>query len=138
MRVIVDTNVLVSGLISDAGAPTRIVDAILKGDFVPIMSSATFAELEEVLYRSKLQAYFRRAGITPYHLLASLEQIAQFVKPRPSKTPIRDDKDRPFLELAATRPAPDFIITGDKDFEQDRYESVPVISASLFVEAMLR
>ena len=138
MRVIVDTNVLVSGLISDAGAPARIVDAILNGDLVPVMSPATFAELEDVLHRPTLQAYFRRAGITPYHLLASLEQIAQFVTPRPSKTPIRDAKDRPFLELAATRPAPDFIVTGDKDFEQDRYEGVPVISASLFVEAVLR
>ena len=138
MQVIVDTNVLVSGLISDAGAPARIVDAILNGDLVPVMSPATFAELEDVLHRPKLQAYFRRAGITAFHFLANLERLAQFVTPRPSKTPIRDAKDRLFLELAATRPAPDFIVTGDKDFEQDRNEGVPVISASLFVEAVLR
>jgi len=137
VRVIVDTNVLISGLISDSGAPAQIVDAILAGSIIPVMSAATFAELEEVLHRPRLQPYFRRAQLTPYLLLSQLEQIAQFVKPKPSKTPIRDDNDRPFLELAATRPAPDFIITGDKDFEQGRYESVPVISASVFVDAIL-
>jgi putative PIN family toxin of toxin-antitoxin system len=137
VRVIVDTNILVSGLISDSGPPARIVDAILKGNVIPVLSLATFAELEDVLHRPHLQVYFRRAGVTPYHLLAALERVAQFVSTRPSQAPIRDNKDRPFLELAASRPAPDFIITGDKDFEQGRYENVPVISATLFVKEIL-
>lgn len=137
MRVIVDTNILVSGLISQSGAPAKILDAILKGHIIPIMSPATFAELDEVLHRPQLQQYFRRAELSPYQLLQHLELLAQIIKPRTSRTPIRDDKDRPFLELAATRPAPDFIITGDKDFEENRYEGVPVISASLFVKAIL-
>lgn len=137
MRVIVDTNVLVSGLISDSGAPARIVDAILDGEIVPVLSRATFAELEEVLNRPRLQVYFGRAGVSPFDLLAALGQIAHFVKPRPSKASIRDPKDRIFLELAAARPMADFIVTGDKDFEEDRYEGVAVISASLFVETVL-
>jgi len=138
VRVIVDTNVLVSGLISDFGAPAQIVDAILKGDILPVMSEATLAELEEVLHRPRTQAYFRRAAVMPFHLLSALEQIAHFVKPRPTKAHIRDDKDRLFLELAATRPAADFIVTGDNDFEEKQYEGVPVITASMFVEAILR
>jgi len=137
VRVIIDTNILVSGLISQSSPPAKIIDAILKGYIIPIMSPTTFAELEEVLHRPQLLQYFRRADLTPYQLLNQLELIAQIVKPRASRTPIRDNKDRPFLELAATRPAPDFIITGDKDFEENRYEGVPVISASLFVKAIL-
>lgn len=66
MRVIVDTNIWVSGLISDRGAPARVVDAVLKGDIVPVMSEATFAELEDVLHRPSLQVYFRRASVTPF------------------------------------------------------------------------
>ncbi len=137
MRVIVDTNILISGLISQSGPPAKIIDAILKGHIIPIMSPATFAELEEVLHRPQLQRYFRRVELTPYQLLNQLELITQIIKPRTSHTPIRDNKDRPFIELAATRPAPDFIITGDKDFEENHYENVPVISASLFVKAIL-
>ncbi len=114
MRVVVDTNVLVSGLISSSGPPAEIVDAILKGTVVPVMSQATFAELEEVLHRPRLLPYFKRADITPFQLLASLEKVAQFIKPKPSKVPLRDPSDRIIAELAATRPAPDFIVTGDR------------------------
>jgi hypothetical protein len=138
VRVIVDTNVLVSGLISETAAPARIVDAILGGQAIPVMSRDTFAELEEVLTRPRLQVYFRRAGITPFELLAALQRVATFVRPRPSKMIVRDRKDRPFLELAATSPKADFLITGDKDFEAPRYEGVTVISASLFVESVLK
>lgn len=138
MRVIVDTNVLVSGLISDSGPPAKIIDTILQGELIPVMSKATFAELEEVLNRPRMQSYFRRAGVTPHLLLSNLEQTAQFVKPRTARSKIRDKADKIFLELAATRPAPDFIITGDRDFEQGRYTGVPVISASVFVATVLQ
>ena len=36
----------------------------------------------------------------------------------------------------ASNPAPEFLITGDKDFEDQRYRNVPVISASLFVDIL--
>lgn len=90
-----------------------------------------------MLHRPPLQTYFRRAAVTPFQLLTELRQVAQFVKPRIVKTSIRDEKDRPFIELAAARPAADFIITGDKDFQEEQYQGVPVVNASLFVTAVL-
>lgn len=138
MRVIIDTNVLVSGLISRSGPPAQIINAVLRGEIVPVMSDATFAELEEVLHRPRLQPYFRDSQITPFQLLTVLRTVAVFSKPGHSRQRMRDPGDRPFVELAATHPAPDFIVTGDKDFEQDRYHGVPVISASLFVKTVLR
>ncbi|MEK7223500.1 MAG: putative toxin-antitoxin system toxin component, PIN family [Pseudomonadota bacterium] len=54
MRVIIDTNVLVSGLISRSGPPAQIINAVLRGEIVPVMSDVTFAELEEVLHRPRL------------------------------------------------------------------------------------
>ena len=137
MRVILDTNVLVSGLISEIGPPARIVDAVSRCEIIPVMSPATFAGLEEILHRSELQRYFRRAGVTAFQFLTVLRQVAQLVRPRASIAPIRDEKDRPFLELAASRPAADYLVTGDKDFENQHYEDIPVISESLFVEKVL-
>lgn len=138
MRVVIDTNVLVSGLISRSGPPAQIVNAVLQGDIIPVMSEATFAELEEVLHRPRLQSYFRDSRITPFQLLTILRTVAEFSKPGQSRQRMRDPADRPFVELAATHPAPDFIVTGDKDFEQNHYHGVPVISASLFVKTVLR
>lgn len=101
------------------------------------MSEATFAELEDVLHRPKIQRYFRHADITPFSFLTVLHAIAEFKNPKKSAAFIRDEKDRPFIELAATTPKVDFIITGDKDFEGTQYENVPVVSASIFFEAIL-
>ncbi len=138
MRVVIDTNVLVSGLISRSGPPARIVNAVLRGEIVPIMSDATFAELEEVLHRPRLQPYFRDSHITPFQFLTALRTVAKFSKPGHSRQHIRDPADRAFVELAASHPTPDFLVTGDKDFEQGHYHGVPVISASLFVKTILR
>ena len=137
MRVVIDTNILISGLISSSGPPAKIINALLKGDIIPVMSEATIAELEAVLQRPRLKLYFSRAGVNPALFLADFHKVAQLATPHPVSTSIRDEKDRPFLELMASSPAPEFLITGDKDFEGQQYRNVPVISASLFVD-MLR
>jgi len=138
VRAIIDTNVLVSGLISPSGPPSKIIDAILRGDIIPVMSPATFAELEDVLHRPQLQRYFRRAKLTPFQLLSQLHTVAEIAAPKKASSRIRDEKDRAFIELAATRPPVDFLVTGDKDFDQATYEDVTVISASLFAELLAR
>lgn len=137
MRVIIDTNILVSGIISESGTPAKIVDAMLQGQIIPVMSTVTFQELEDVLSKPRLQRYFKRSGISTHEFLANLEKVAEFIQPTPTNAVIRDEKDRPFIELAATVPSPEYIITGDKDFEQANYSGVPVISASLFVRKIL-
>jgi predicted nucleic acid-binding protein len=63
--------------------------------------------------------------------------VVEWVEVKPTELQIRDPKDQPFIDLATTSPRPDFIITGDKDFEQNRYGEVPVISATLFVKVIL-
>lgn len=81
---------------------------------------------------------YRRTGVTVFQFLTVLSQVAQLVRPHATIAPIRDEKDRPFLELAASRPAADYLVTGDKDFENQYYEGIPVKSASLFVETILK
>jgi len=137
LRVIVDTNVLISGLLSPTGSPAKIVNAILDGRIFPVMSKATFEELESVLSRPQLKVYFKKANVCPKTFLETLKAVTEFVQPQFTDALIRDNKDRPFLELAATIPAPAYLITGDKDFEQKRYHSVPVVSVSFFVTEIL-
>jgi putative PIN family toxin of toxin-antitoxin system len=49
VRVIVDTNVFVSGLINPGGAPGVVVGAALDGRVTPVFSIETLAELRDVL-----------------------------------------------------------------------------------------
>ncbi len=78
MRVIVDTNVFVSGLINPGGAPGVIVDAVLDGRITPVFSAETLAELSDVLMRPRLQRFFRRAAIEPQALLDRLADVGTF------------------------------------------------------------
>ena len=137
MRVIVDTNIIVSGLITPAGPPGKIVDALLQGLLVPVMSPATLAELQAVLSRPRLRRLFERAGIEATEFLDEFREFAEIIEPQPVDILVRDESDRIFLELAATRPPVDFLITGDQDFERQQYADVLVISAALFVKTIL-
>jgi uncharacterized protein len=130
VRAVVDTNVLISGLLSKSGAPGQIVDALIDGRIVPVFSPETLAELRDVLARPRLQPYLRRANVDPDGFLARLEQIADLVEPVQCPFPIRDPKDRPFLALVATPPEPDLLVTGDKDFTAGKYGKVPVVKAA--------
>ena len=138
MRVVLDTNILVSGLLSSGGPPAQIVQALLQGRLVPIMSAATFAELEEVVHRPKLRPSFLRSGVNPTSFIATVQAAAHFVLPLPTRTPLRDERDRIFLDLMATHPQPQYFVTGDQDFEAPHYSGVPVISAAEFVTLLKR
>ena len=51
MRVVIDTNVIVSGLRSKKGAAFRVLEGISKGIVKPVLSQALFLEYEDVLMR---------------------------------------------------------------------------------------
>ena len=61
MKAVLDTNVLVSGLLSHAGPPGKLVDAIETGLLVPVFSEPILFEYLEVLLRPKFQ--FEREDI---------------------------------------------------------------------------
>jgi uncharacterized protein len=138
VRVVLDTNIFVSGLLSAVGPPARIVQAVLQRRLVPVMSPATFAELDTVVHRPKLQPAFARAGVNLTNFLATVRAEAQFVDPHPTSTPLRDERDRPFLDLMATTPPPHYFVTGDKDFDAPQYSGVLVISAAEFADLLKR
>ena len=136
MRVVLDSNILVSGLISVNSPPAQILNAIRAGQIVAVMSEATLEELEQVLRRPAVLRYFRHSAITPDAFLADLRLHADLITPVPTTTVIRDEQDRLFLDLLATSPPPQYFVTGDKDFEASHYSGVPVISAAEFARLL--
>lgn len=107
MRAVVDTNVIVSGMLNGAGAPGKIVDAILRGEITVILSDLVMAEYQEVLRREKFS--FDLADILAF--LEVVDGDGEFVAPVFSSMPLPDPKDRPFLDAALTAICP--VITGN-------------------------
>lgn len=116
--------------------PALILNAVRVGQVVAVMSEATFAELEHVLHRPSVQRYFTYTTISPETFLADLRVQADLVIPIPSTAPIRDARDRVFLDLLTTEPSPQYFVTGDQDFEAAHYSGVPVISATKFARLL--
>lgn len=89
MRVVVDTNVLVAGVLSASGPPARIVEAILSGDVEPVFDASIRAEYGDVLGRREL-------SLDPARMAALLDVVDRFgfevaVPPWPEALPDPDD-----------------------------------------------
>ena len=111
-RVIIDTNVLLSALLFNAGMLNWLRHAWQAEDICPLSSRETAGELIRVLSYPK----FELSDDEQEDLLADyLPWCETVVVSEPPDVPqCRDPFDRPFLELALTAQA-DALITGDND-----------------------
>jgi len=71
MRVVADTNTIVSGLLW-RGAPRQVLDAARDGMITLFTSAILLAELEDVLKRAKLKEYQGISILTASELLARI------------------------------------------------------------------
>jgi putative PIN family toxin of toxin-antitoxin system len=107
MRIVLDTNILVSALLSPFGPPARVLDLILSGEIRLVYDDRMMAEYREVLARPK----FGFAPEDVADLLAFLETDGEPVTARPLPCELPDADDLPFLEVAAHAEAT--LVTGN-------------------------
>ncbi|WP_459724216.1 putative toxin-antitoxin system toxin component, PIN family [Sideroxyarcus sp. TK5] len=117
MRVVLDTNVLLSGIAYPASVPGKIMSAWRHGSIEVLLSVYILDELRRVLPRLT-----NRHGLTAVEiedLVDVLSLQAEVIEPLPSSEPdLRDADDQPVLGtlLAALKTSDvDYLITGDKD-----------------------
>ena len=112
LRAVLDTNLLVSALVFESPAMTWLRPAWQSGDFVPLASAETIAELERVLRYARFR--IPENGI-PDLLADYLPWCERVTVTEQLEVPdCRDPGDRPFLELTLAAQA-DFLVTGDAD-----------------------
>lgn len=109
MRVVVDTNVLVSGILRPAGPPGHILDLVLTRRVTLLVSSAVLSEYREVLSREEFG--FPKRSVDD--LLHFIEAYAEKVIAAGRTLSLPDPQDTAFL-LCAIEGRADFLITGNK------------------------
>ena len=135
LRVVLDTNVLLSALLFHAGALCWLRNAWQTDDIHPLSSRETMAELIRVLSYPK----FDLTGEEQEHLLADyLPWCETVVVPKPPAIPrCRDPFDRPFLELALVAQA-HALTTGDNDLlDLAKDFPVPILTPGAFRDTCL-
>src|SRR5260221_1257136 len=108
IRVVVDTNVVVSGNLVDEGLPASILDLAAHRKILMIVSPAILAEYETVLRRPQFKLSAARIAGS----LAIIRKTSKLIKPRQTLTISRDEADNRFYECAEVGKA-DFLITGN-------------------------
>ena len=131
--VIVDTNVVVAGLLTkqDASPLARILDGMLGAAFPFALSEALLAEYRAVLVRPVLRKLHGLTVAEVEAILTDLAQHAIVLAPR-AAPPAPDPGDQMLWELLAAR-ADLVLVTGDKLLLRDASMQGRVISPQAFV-----
>ena len=131
MRVVLDTNILVSALLVQLGRPAAIYRAWQEGHFTLLTCAEQLDELKATLHKPAIAA-----RIKPYkagRLVNALKELAETIGalPRVQRSP--DPTDDFLLALSEAGKA-DYLVTGDKSglLSLARHEGTRIISASEF------
>ena len=114
MRVVVDTNVLASGLIQRQGATGQVLRHLRDGRFTLIYSVPLLLEPVEVLSRPHIQQKYHLRSDDITVLLNLIRLRGELVSPKREINICRDPQDNFILEAAIEGNA-DAVVSGDKD-----------------------
>jgi putative PIN family toxin of toxin-antitoxin system len=136
IRAVIDTNVLVSGLIKPDGPTGAILQDLRQGRFTVVFSSGLLQELVSVLTYPKLSKKYRLDRSAMEAFLALLALRGDIVIPGPRVRVCRDPDDDALFEAAIAGRA-DYIISGDSDvLAIKQYEGIGILSPRAFTRAL--
>ena len=131
MRVVLDTNILVSAMITSAGKPAAIVNAWLDGKFTLLTCAAHVDELRSTLQKPRVAELIKphKAG----RLVNQIKKLAEDVGALPTVKRSGDPTDDFLLAMSEAGNA-DYLVTGDKSglLTLDPHKATRIVSASDF------
>ena len=133
-RAVLDTNVLVSALISPGGPSAALLLELRAGAFELVVSPALLAELREVLARPKFRRYVSAAEVAAYVELIEHEATVHD-DPPPAEEPLSADPDDEYLLDLARAAAADVLVSGDSHLLALR-DVVPVMTPAEFLATL--
>ena len=130
MRLVFDTNVIVSALLLPDSVPRRAFDKALDRGTI-LLSLPALTELNEVFARRRFDKYLLEEERMRF--LATLVKASEVVRVTETIDDCRDPRDNKFLELAVSGRA-DCLISGDEDLlALNPYRGIPVLTPKEFL-----
>jgi hypothetical protein len=139
MRVVLDANQFVSGMIAKRGNSARILEAWRESRFTMVISPPILEEIERVLSRPSILARLSWSAFEVEEFISQMKLFAQVVNPVMSPSVIAEDPDdNKYLAAACTANA-DCIVSGDHHLlNLGSYEGIPVLTATEFLAVLER
>ena len=131
MRAVLDTNVIISGLLSPKGNARLILAMAFARKFDLIVSAELFVEYEAVIRRPKFR--FRLDEIE--EALTELRRVGELVEPIQPVSESSDEADNRFLECAEIGSA-DYLVTGNTSHFPKKWGKTQVVTIRRFLEVL--
>lgn len=131
LKVVYDTNIIVSAALKQESLPALIVSLALQSKVRMCISQPILKEYEEVLKRP----HFKLRKNDVKNLMREIRQKAVLVKPdRKLHVIVFDETDNRILECALKARA-DFVVTGDKThFTLTRFNGIKIVTPREFID----
>ncbi len=136
MRIVVDTNVLISALLSANTSPGRIVAFWRARELELVVSPDMIAEVRQVLSYAKIRK--RVSAEQARRFLKLLETDATLVTPHDLVTVVQDDPDDDKFVALAMASGAEYIVSGDKHLLSiGAYQGVKILNPADFLTVFL-
>ena len=134
MRLVLDTNILLSALLSPLGAPAKLLAAWERNKFGLVACDELIAELRDVAGRPFFKARLRASAAEL--LAAGLRDFSIYCRDLHSGPTAPDPKDSYLLAMAEASQA-DFLVTGDKELlSLKHHKSTRIVTPAAMIEVL--
>ncbi len=135
IRIVADTNVLVSGILVEHGASARILEAVRSGGIMLIMSPALLAEFEIVIQRAHIAKKYPVAQEKAHDFVLFLTAHVEIVEGKVTRPGlvVADSKDDIVMACALEGKA-EFIVSGDQHLtDLKEVDGIQILKPAEFV-----
>lgn len=138
MRVVADTNVLVSALLW-SGLPHRLLAIAEAGHLTLYTSPVLIQELAGVLSRQKFASRLDALRVSVEELIAGYVRLAHVILPQPMAPVILEDPEDDAVLACALAARAEYVISGDGHLlSLTHYRSIHLVSTRTFLATVLR
>jgi len=138
IKLVLDTNVLVSAILNPRGKPAFILKLALKGAVGLVISQAIIKETHKVLHYPKLIKLLKKNGVTAKEVEAfidNLDRIAEITKGELVLDVIKADPTDNIILACAVEGGADFIISGDSHLlTLANFEGIDIVEPATLLE----
>jgi putative PIN family toxin of toxin-antitoxin system len=135
VRVVADTNTVVSGLLWDGGPPRQLIDAAFAAEIELYTSAVLLEELTEVLGRAKFGRKVAASSFSAEQLVWRYARLARRVVPAAVESVVLSDPDDDHVITCAVAARAEIIVSGDRRLlEVGVYRDIRIVHARQALE----
>jgi putative PIN family toxin of toxin-antitoxin system len=140
IRVVLDTNVFVSAILTPEGPPAKVLEITLAGNMTLVISPPIFREIRQVFQYPKIKNLLKKRGITPEEVEKVVLKTVKTSFLTPGQLSLerfsRDPADD-MVTSGAVEGKANFIISGDLDFSDlESFQEIGILALAAFLKLL--